>query len=184
MANVVIKYVVVLILLLIGLTGHAYCQQKNSVPAPPSLLSGKNWESIPLLVYREPDDHSSIITIRFRINSMGLLDTLEVEGGPQVQKDSLRSQLLRLNGKWKPQQNDGRPVTSKWMVLRWYVSGFYGAASGCEGARWNEMKAAYRREAGLFDCSGGLGKPYQCRTYVIEGTDYFLFPPFYSEIVH
>ncbi|WP_375444839.1 hypothetical protein [uncultured Fibrella sp.] len=160
----------------------AFSQTANTANKPPTLRDGTSWEAKIRLWYREANDHTSIITVRFRISKTGLLDSLQIDGGPAVEKDSIRSQLVRLNGKWKPQLSKGKPVLSKWMCFRWYISGFYGAATGCEAAVGNEIKAAYDREESLYQCTSSWDKPYTCRTYFIEGADYFWFPPFYSYI--
>lgn len=160
----------------------AFSQNANTANKPPTLLDGTNWEGKLRLVYSEPDYHTSIITVRFRISKTGMLDSLEVNGGPAIQRDSLRNQLTRLNGKWKPQVSKGKPVMSKWMCFRWYSNGYYGYPIGCTKEVWEEITAAYDREESLFQCTVDLNKPYTCRTYFIEGADYFWYPPFYSVI--
>jgi hypothetical protein len=161
-----------------------FSQTPNTANKPPTLLDGTKWEGKIRLWYREADYHTSVITVRFRISKTGTLDTLQIDGGPAIEKDSIRSQLMRLNGKWKPQISKGKPVLSKWMCFRWYISGFYGSVTGCTKDVWEGVKASYDREESLYQCTSSWDKPYTCRTYFIEGTDYFWFPPMYSEIVH
>jgi hypothetical protein len=169
-------------LLLIGfvwLTNISYAQGVDPAVTPPTLKDGSSWEAALRLKYHEQDYHYSIITVRFRIDDKGMLDTLYVDGGAKAQQDAFRGQLLLLNGKWKPQQQQGKSIKSKWMCFRWYISGAYHFPEGCTKNLWEEMKAGYAREELLFQCSTS---PYKCRTYFIEGSDYFWFPPLYSEV--
>jgi len=165
---------------LLWCSGLAFSQTANTANKPPTLLDGTSWETKLRLVYREPDYHTTIITVRFRISKTGMLDSLEVNGGPASQRDSLRNQLTRLNGKWKPQLAKGKPVLSKWMCFRWYINGYYGVPMGCNKEVWDQITAAYEREESLYHCTSAWNKPYTCRTNFIEGVDYFWYSPFYS----
>lgn len=184
MVSVVIRRRLWLMLcLLLQSLSSVYSQSANTANMPPKLANGEKWEGKLRLVYTESDSHFSVITVRFHINEKKDLDSLQVDGGPQLQKDSLRNQLKKLDGKWKLQSANGKPIKSKWLCFRWYISGFYGPSEDTQRQIWHEMKAAYTREESLFNCTSAWNKPYVCQTPFIEGHDYFWFPPFYSEVV-
>jgi hypothetical protein len=124
--------------------------------------------------FRQLQDSATVITIKFKISETGFLDTLQVSpNAPSTYFDTIQKQLSGMNGKWNPEQNDGKPQKSKWLIYRHYVMG-----PASRGARiWHEVKEAYKRDYDLFRCQHNPKRRIQCLTPYIEGPDFFLFPP-------
>ncbi|QIP12578.1 hypothetical protein G8759_08060 [Spirosoma aureum] len=174
--------VFVLILMLTTIT-NAVGQSVKGVQTPPILKSGEPFLKSIRLTYTEKPNIFRTVSIKFKVSSEGNLDTLVVsDNTPSEFAISIREQLNRLNGQWKSQYLNGHPVASKWVIIRFYITGYKEDSNECLNKQEADFIAAYKREADLFDCSVDLEHPMRCKTAYLEGYDYFLYPPWLSRV--
>lgn len=159
-------------------------QLKSEVRQPPTLKNGKPFASFIRLEYSQVPNSFQIFTIKFKISNRGTLDTLSIsDNAPTEFAKSVKRQLAKLNEQWKPEYTNGHlSLTSKWLVIRFYVAGYVSDTTECIRREEAEFVDAYQREADLFQCSVKIDQPLRCLTDYLEGYDYFLYPPGLSRV--
>lgn len=172
-----------LLLIVIQFIGYQrFARREKLVDEPPTLKNGQHLGSAIRLGYRDQVDTFRVITIRFKITVTGFLDTLHIsDNAPASFVQAAYKQLTQLDGQWKPQKRNGKPVKSKWIIARFYVLGYRENESDCYKQLEQAYQDAFRREEELFLCDKKLNRPLKCLIEYIEGFDCYLCPPLLSQ---
>lgn len=180
----VIKHNLLTAILYLIVSCCAVAQPKQAPIVAPYLKNGKKLDAVLRLGYRGETDKYVVITMKFKINASGILDTLSIsENAPKEFIEAAKQQLYSLNGLWIPQRNNGKSVLSKWLVIHYYISGFREDTNACASILQTDFLEAYKREEELFLCNKKVDPPLKCLIDYIEGSQYYLLPPLLSNIV-
>ncbi|WP_147368084.1 hypothetical protein [Fibrisoma montanum] len=167
--NTATNFIVILMV-----AGGLSMAQKTHQVTPPQLKTRQTPGVNLYAGFGQKLDSATVVTVKFKLTQTGFLDTLYVsENAPKDYYEKIRNQLKEFDGKWVPQQSQGHPEKSKWLIYRHYVVGPYSRKGGV----WAEVERAYQRDYDLFRCQHNPKRQIQCLTTYIEGPDFFLFPP-------
>lgn len=169
----------------LAINGAAAAQYTTAKPStPPRLKDGRPIQNRLRLGYRGEVNQFIVITLQFKIDRHGNLDTLSIsDNAPAPFVRAAQEQLASLNGQWEPQHVDGQPVDSKWLVYHVYIGGFREDSGECTRALQAQFHEAFRREEALFLCDKVMERPLKCLIDYVEGYDRFLLPPLLSQTV-
>ncbi|GAB3507918.1 hypothetical protein GCM10027341_43160 [Spirosoma knui] len=175
-----VKTVTNLLILLAFVDGICLGQKIDQVYPPQ--LKAKHTPGVNLYAgFSQEPDSATVVTVKFKISETGFLDTLVVSGNvPKGYYETIQKQLIDLNGKWVPQQSQGKAEKSKWLIYRQYVVG----PTNTKGGVWTEVERAYKRDYELFRCQHNPKRSIDCLTTYVEGPDFFLFPPEWYPTYH